>query len=168
MHVTTIDSPLGRIRIFASDDGVTGVFLPGQEAAWPTGALEAACQPGAPADPDHPVLAQAARQLREYFAGKRRDFDVSVQASGTDFQLTVWQALSGIRFGATRTYGQVAATIGRPKASRAVGAANSRNPVSIIVPCHRVVGSSGELTGYAGGLSAKQWLLRHESGLPIA
>ncbi len=108
------------------------------------------------------MLAVAAAQLDEYFAGDRLVFDVPLGAQGTGFQQLVWRALTQIPFAETRSYGALAASIGRPSASRAVGAANGKNPISILVPCHRVVGASGLLTGYAGGMLAKQWLLDHE------
>jgi len=108
------------------------------------------------------VLAAAAAQLTEYFAGERQQFDLALAGVGTNFQQLVWRALTTIPYGETWTYGELARAIGRPSASRAVGAANSKNPLGIIVPCHRVIGASGELTGYAGGVAAKQWLLEHE------
>lgn len=120
--------------------------------------------------PDDPVnaaegrwLADAEAQLAEYFAGRRRTFDLPVSAAGTDFQTRVWRALRDIPYGQTRGYGDVAAAIGRPGAARAVGMANHRNPVLILIPCHRVVGASGALTGYAAGLERKQYLLELES-----
>lgn len=111
------------------------------------------------------VGGEAARQVAEYFEGSRREFDVPVALSGTKFQRLVWNELLSIPFGHTVSYGDVARAVGKPTAVRAVGAANGQNPVSIIVPCHRVVGSDGRLTGYGGGLWRKQWLLRHEGGL---
>jgi methylated-DNA-[protein]-cysteine S-methyltransferase len=120
--------------------------------------------PAATASPDNAshVLENAAVQLAEYFAGKRLTFDLPLAAVGTEFQQVVWRALTTIPFGETWTYGALATAIDRPTATRAVGAANGKNPLSIIVPCHRVIGSSGELTGYAGGMAAKKWLLEHE------
>ena len=109
--------------------------------------------------PDHPVLVETERQLGEYFAGERRTFDVPLSFAGTDFQKRVWAALLAIPFGETRSYGEIADQLGAPGASRAVGAANGRNPISIIAPCHRVLGSNGKLTGFAGGLEAKAFLL---------
>lgn len=109
------------------------------------------------------VLEEAERQLREYFSGDRKSFDLPLDFQGTDFQVKVWHALLTIPFGETRSYGEIARQIGQPGASRAVGAANGRNPISIIAPCHRVVGSNGKLTGFAGGLRAKQYLLDHEA-----
>jgi methylated-DNA-[protein]-cysteine S-methyltransferase len=108
---------------------------------------------------------EAVRQIAEYFDGVRREFDVPVNLTGTKFQRRVWEELLNIPFGQTVTYGDVAKAIGKPTAVRAVGAANGQNPVSIIVPCHRVIGSEGRLTGYGGGLWRKQWLLKHEGGL---
>ena len=111
---------------------------------------------------DNPALLEAERQLKEYFAGNRNKFELELDFTGTDFQKQVWQALLTIPFGETRSYSQIAQQIGNPKAVRAVGAANGRNPISIIAPCHRVIGASGELTGFAGGLQAKQYLLALE------
>lgn len=111
---------------------------------------------------DNPALLETERQLKEYFAGTRNSFKLELDFTGTDFQKLVWQALLTIPFGETRSYSQIARQIGNPKAVRAVGAANGRNPISIIAPCHRVIGASGELTGFAGGLQAKQYLLALE------
>lgn len=108
---------------------------------------------------DHPTLLEVERQLKEYFAGKRDRFDLPLNFHGTEFQKKVWNALLDIPYGETRTYGEIATAIGNPTAVRAVGAANGRNPISIVAPCHRVIGSSGELTGFAGGLAAKETLL---------
>jgi methylated-DNA-[protein]-cysteine S-methyltransferase len=112
----------------------------------------------------HPVLKQAERQLREYFAGKRRNFSVALDMRGTPFQRHVWEALLDIPFGETRSYRDIAKRLGNRQASRAVGAAIGRNPLSIIVPCHRAIGSNGTLTGFAGGLKAKARLLELERG----
>jgi methylated-DNA-[protein]-cysteine S-methyltransferase len=149
MNMITMKSPLGVLRLYAHADELVGVYLPDQ---------------GAPPAPQHasPALDATAAQLDEYFAGARRDFDLPIAPRGTGFQQIVWRALVAIPFGETRSYGALAHTIGRPSASRAVGAANGKNPISIIVPCHRVIAASGELTGYAGGLAAKRWLLAHE------
>ncbi|HEY4245077.1 MAG TPA: methylated-DNA--[protein]-cysteine S-methyltransferase [Kofleriaceae bacterium] len=110
------------------------------------------------------LLARAATQMAEYFAGKRTEFDLPMSPRGTDFQRRVWAQLAKIPFGVTWSYGEVAARIGRPAASRAVGAANGQNPLAILLPCHRVIGSNGSLTGYGGGLPLKKWLLAHERG----
>jgi methylated-DNA-[protein]-cysteine S-methyltransferase len=111
---------------------------------------------------DSPVLLETKRQLKEYFAGTRNRFELELHFAGTDFQKKVWQALLTIPHGETRSYSQIALQIGSPKAVRAVGAANGRNPISIVTPCHRVIGASGGLTGFAGGLEAKQYLLELE------
>ncbi|HVI00310.1 MAG TPA: methylated-DNA--[protein]-cysteine S-methyltransferase, partial [Enhygromyxa sp.] len=116
-------------------------------------------------DSRHSILRKAAVQLEQWFAGERQAFDLPLAAAGTGFQRTVWSALQAIPFGQTRSYGQLAIDLGRPQASRAVGAANGRNPIPIVVPCHRVIGQDGSLTGYAGGLAAKRWLLAHEGVL---
>ena len=147
-----IDSPLGPLRLFAADGALCGLFLPNHSPKLIAGD-----------GPPDPVLQLAAEQLREYFAGDRRDFSVPLRAAGTEFQHTVWRALRAIPHGETRSYGALAQSIARPGASRAVGHANSKNPISIVVPCHRVIGSGGALTGYAGGAAAKQWLLAHEA-----
>jgi methylated-DNA-[protein]-cysteine S-methyltransferase len=109
------------------------------------------------------VLAEAARQLAEYFAGDRRTFDLPLAPRGTEFQLRVWRALRDIPFGETTSYGDLALRLGDPRATRAVGAANGRNPISIIVPCHRVIGADRSLTGFGGGIGRKRWLLEHEA-----
>ena len=111
-----------------------------------------------------PLLEKAARELEEYFAGQRREFDLPLSPAGTEFQRSVWKALLTIPYGQTASYGQIAARVGNPKASRAVGMANNRNPISIFIPCHRVVGADGSLTGYGGGLPIKEYLLKLESG----
>jgi methylated-DNA-[protein]-cysteine S-methyltransferase len=146
----TLASPLGELRLYAHADELCGVYLPDQAA------------PSAPHRAS-PVLGAAAAQLVEYFVGRRRTFDLPLAPRGTGFQEIVWRALTLIPYGETRSYGELARAIGRPAASRAVGAANGKNPISIIVPCHRVIASSGQLTGYAGGLAAKRWLLEHEA-----
>jgi methylated-DNA-[protein]-cysteine S-methyltransferase len=117
------------------------------------------------ADERNPILVATEQQLGEYFAGRRTAFDLTVDFSGTEFQRKVWHALLTIPFGETRTYAQIARQIGNPAAVRAVGAANGKNPISIVAPCHRVIGSNGKLTGFAGGLDAKAYLLRLEGAL---
>ena len=111
------------------------------------------------------LIQSCKKQLEEYFAGKRKEFDLPLNPKGTAFQQKVWQALTEIPYGETRAYGEIAAGIGNPKAARAVGMANNKNPIGILIPCHRVVGSGSRLTGYAGGLQKKEWLLRHEGWL---
>jgi len=113
---------------------------------------------------DPPRLAREVAQLDEYFAGRRQTFELDLAPDGTPFQREVWAALLAIPYGATRSYGELARSIGRPHAARAVGAANGRNPLAIIVPCHRVIGTNGTLTGYGGGMARKRWLLAHEGG----
>jgi methylated-DNA-[protein]-cysteine S-methyltransferase len=150
MTIHDIDSPLGRLRLVARGDELACVHLPNDPA---------------PLDGDRritPILAATAAQLAEYFAGARTEFDLPLAPQGTAFQRIVWDQLLAIPYGVTRSYGEVARAIGRPAASRAVGAANGRNPIAIIVPCHRVIGADGTLTGYGGGMSAKRWLLDHE------
>ena len=151
----TIWSPVGELTLVADDRGLAAILWeddrPGRVRL---GALAEKA--------DHPVLLETERQLGEYFAGERRSFDVPLSFAGTDFQKRVWAALLAIPFGETRSYGEIAQQLGAPGASRAVGAANGRNPISIIAPCHRVVGSNGKLTGFAGGLDAKAFLLALE------
>jgi methylated-DNA-[protein]-cysteine S-methyltransferase len=150
-----MNSPVGTLRLVASDKGLAGVWFERSrpERVRPRGDVESA---------RHPILVEAERQLREYFAGRRQTFNLKLDFVGTPFQRTVWKALLTIPFGQTRSYGQIAKQVGRPSASRAVGAANGRNPVSIVAPCHRVVGSTGALTGFGGGLDVKERLLRLE------
>lgn len=149
MNISTLDTPVGPVWVAADDDGAVTVVHFGE--------------PDVPAGPSAASEA-AATQLREYFAGERTDFDLTLAASGTPFQHRVWAALREIPFGVTWSYGELAAHIGQPTASRAVGLANGRNPIAIVVPCHRVIGASGTLTGYAGGVERKRWLLDHEQG----
>jgi methylated-DNA-[protein]-cysteine S-methyltransferase len=161
---TRYDSPLGSIIIAATDRGLAGLWFDGQRHL----PAELAGPGVWPARPDHPVLVEVTRQLGEYFAGSRTQFDVPLDlAYGTAFQQSVWQALLKIPQGGTASYGELSARIGKPAAVRAVGAAVGRNPVSIIVPCHRVMGAGGALTGYAGGLERKSALLRLE-GVDLA
>jgi methylated-DNA-[protein]-cysteine S-methyltransferase len=147
------DSPVGTLTLVASDDGLRAVI-------WPDGRLDRVGLAGEPLTPgDTPVLAATAGQLDEYFAGTRMEFDLPLDLQGTPFQLAAWQALATIPYGETRTYSEQADRIGRPTAVRAIGAANGRNPVSIVLPCHRVIGSNGSLVGFGGGLEVKEWLL---------
>jgi methylated-DNA-[protein]-cysteine S-methyltransferase len=152
---TTFDSPLGRIRLAANPQGLCGVWFEGHEDS-PDASHWAP-------DPNHALLQQATRQLGEYFAGQRRQFDLPLDLSaGTPFQQSVWRALLDIAFGQTCSYGTVSAAIGKPTAVRAVGGAIGRNPLSIVVPCHRVIGANGALTGYSGGMQRKVALLQLE------
>ena len=150
-----VDSPVGRLTLVATDQGLAGVLWDKDRPRRVRLNIEAE-------DNRHPVLVETERQLEEYFAGRRREFAVKLDLDGTVFQRKVWNALLTIPFGETRSYGQIARQIGNPDAVRAVGAANGRNPVSIVVPCHRVIGSTGKLTGFGGGLDAKSHLLALE------
>jgi methylated-DNA-[protein]-cysteine S-methyltransferase len=157
-HVYSImPSPVGRLKLVASDKGLAAILWQNDDPKRVR--LEIAGK-----DDAHPVLVETRRQLGEYFAGKRTAFNVKLDFSGTDFQKKVWRALLAIPFGQTRSYGQIAKAVGKPAAMRAVGAANGRNPISIIAPCHRVIGANGKLTGFAGGLKAKAQLLTLEGG----
>lgn len=158
IYTAHLDTPLGGITMAATDQGLAGVWFD-QQRHWPdtTGWI--------PMD-DHPALVEAAAQLRDYFAGRRDTFDMTLDLShGTAFQQSVWQQLLAIPPGATTSYGALSANVGNPAAVRAVGAAVGRNPISVIVPCHRVVGADGSLTGYAGGLERKTALLELEKAL---
>ena len=159
---TTFQSPLGKMIIAATDKGLAGLWFDGQRHLPPELAGPAVW----PSDPEHPVLKQVIVQLNEYFSGERSNFDVLLDlACGSAFQQSVWQALLAIPQGDTASYSEVSQRIGKPAAVRAVGAAVGRNPVSIIVPCHRVMGANGALTGYAGGLHRKSALLKLEGAL---
>lgn len=149
---TLMPSPVGTLTLIASDQGLAAILW---ENDLPT---RVRLEPRIPI-PDHPILIQTKQQLKEYFAGQRSSFSLPLHFTGTDFQKKVWHALLTIPFGETRSYSQIAQQIGAPKAMRAVGAANGKNPISIIAPCHRVIGSTGKLTGFAGGLKAKAYLL---------
>ena len=149
-------SPIGKLKLVASNKGLVAIL-------WENDNPRRVRLQELVEDDHHPVLVKTERQLNEYFAGKRRDFSLDLDMRGTKFQNDVWQALLAIPFGETRTYGQLAKLLGNENATRAVGAANGRNPISIIVPCHRVIGASGKLTGFAGGLDAKAYLLDLEA-----
>jgi methylated-DNA-[protein]-cysteine S-methyltransferase len=154
---TTHPSPVGELTLVASDAGLVAVL-------WPDDRPGRVPLPDDVADGPHPVLEAAATQLAEFFAGTRTDFALPLAPAGTPFQRKVWDLLATVPHGTTTTYGELAAEVGGPSKARAVGAAVGRNPLSIVVPCHRVVGASGALTGFAGGLPAKRWLLAHEAG----
>lgn len=160
MTHSVMDSPIGPLTLVESDGALVAVLMDGHrsppvpESAW--------------GDPVDDALPEATRQLAEYFAGERTSFDLPLAPAGTDFQKEVWAALAAIPYGETRSYGQLAIAVGRPGASRAVGLANGRNPLSIVVPCHRVVGSDGKLTGYSGGPERKQFLLDLERSHPAS
>lgn len=156
---TTMTSPIGELTLLANDDGLVAIDWSddaGHHTARPDGDVS-------DVEPDrHPVLRRAVDQLAEYFDGDRTTFDLPLAAVGTPFQHEAWDALVKIPFGETVSYGEQAALLGDRNKARAVGAANGKNPIPIIVPCHRVVGSNGHLTGFAGGLDTKAWLLDHE------
>lgn len=155
IYYTEHDSPLGTLLLATTEQGLSGVYFEEHKhfegkAEWQH-------------DPNHRYLRKAAQQLDEYFEGTRKTFDLPLDIRGTEFQRKVWHALSNIQFGAITTYTEHASRLGNTKAVRAIGTAIGKNPISIIVPCHRVIGASGALTGYAGGLERKQFLLTHEA-----
>jgi methylated-DNA-[protein]-cysteine S-methyltransferase len=152
-----VDSPIGRLLLTSDGKALTGLFTNPSRKAHSTDGWEE--------DAGIEPLAETARQLNEYFAGTRREFDLPLRLQGTEFQKRVWQELTEIPYGTTWSYGQLAKRLGNPNASRAVGLANGQNPISILVPCHRVIGADGSLTGYGGGLERKHWLLTHEGVL---
>jgi methylated-DNA-[protein]-cysteine S-methyltransferase len=153
---TTVDSPIGELMLVGGDDGLAGVYMtphrhgPELDPAWRR---------------DPAPFAEAARQLEEYFAGDRTEFDLALDPRGTEFQQRVWALLREIPYGETTTYGALAERLGNPRTVRAVGLANGRNPISIVVPCHRVIGSDGSLVGFGGGLERKRTLLAHEASV---
>ncbi len=152
-----MQSPVGELKLVGSTDGLAAIL-------WERDNPHRTHLNVVGEDKKLPVLLEAERQLAEYFKGKRSIFKLKLDFSGTSFQKKVWQALLTIPFGETRSYGQIAKQVGSPKAVRAVGGANSRNPISIIAPCHRVIGASGKLTGFAGGMKTKAYLLEFEGG----
>lgn len=151
MKRITFDSPIGKMGIIEENEKIVRIELVSEDEKTEENST--------------PLLEKARRQLFEYFEGKRREFDFPHEFSGTDFQKAVWRELENIPFGETRTYGEIAAAIGKPKASRAVGGACNRNHILIAVPCHRVIGAGGKLIGFAWGTDMKKWLLGHEAGL---
>jgi methylated-DNA-[protein]-cysteine S-methyltransferase len=152
-------SPIGDLKLVASETGLVAIL-------WANDRPRRVPLTGLVEDDHQKILVETERQLNEYFAGKRNEFSIPLDMRGTPFQQDVWRALRAIPFGNTLTYGEIAKQLGRPTASRAVGAANGRNPVAIVVPCHRVIGSTGKLTGFAGGLDAKAHLLNLETTNP--
>ncbi|MHB1304732.1 MAG: methylated-DNA--[protein]-cysteine S-methyltransferase [Acidiphilium sp.] len=151
----TIGSPVGTLKLVAGEKGLAAIL-------WEKDDPKRVRLGELFEEPAHPILVQAEQELAEYFSGKRKIFDIKLDMVGTEFQKKVWKALLTIPFGETRSYADIARQIGSPNAYRAVGAANGRNPISIVTPCHRVVGSDGSLTGFAGGLDAKRYLLTLE------
>jgi O-6-methylguanine DNA methyltransferase len=163
---SSVPTPIGRIRIAASETGIVRIELPGADPetrmnAWlAVHFAHATCRRGV-----SPVLRRAAQQIEGYFTSGLRTFSLPLELAGTPFQIAVWKQVYDIPFGATRSYGAIARSMGNPKAMRAVGAAQGANPIPIVIPCHRVVGSTGALVGYGGGLPTKRWLLEHEREL---
>jgi methylated-DNA-[protein]-cysteine S-methyltransferase len=170
LAVTTMPSPVGELTLAASVAGLRFVLWEADKRDDLTRAVPDAAPPDE--SPAGRVLAATMQQLEEYFAGTRTEFDIPLDPQGTPFQQSAWTALRTIEFGTTVSYGEQARRLGDARKARAVGAANGRNPISIVVPCHRVVGSDGSLTGFAAGLDAKAWLLDHErrvlAGAPVA
>jgi len=155
MRYTVVASPLGDLVVWGDGDTLSGLsFADSQKAAVVDPSWDRA----------DTSFAEVAAQLRAYFAGERTEFTLKLDPHGTAFQRRVWDALEKIPFGTTTTYGQIAAELGDPRSTRAVGLANGRNPIAIIIPCHRLIGADGNLTGYGGGMDRKRWLLAHESG----
>lgn len=160
IRYSQVDSPVGQLILKSEGDVLTGIYMSGAYIDTPI---------HIPADlhrwvldPAAAPLRETARQLEEYFKGERREFDLPLRLDGTEFQRRAWRNLLEIPYGKTRSYGEQAERIGNPKASRAVGLANGRNPIPIVVPCHRVIGANGSLTGFGGGIARKRWLLAHE------
>jgi methylated-DNA-[protein]-cysteine S-methyltransferase len=154
----TVRTPVGALKLVASDRGLAAIL-------WENDNPKRLRMGALVEDTDHPALKLAESQLTEYFAGKRKSFEIALDPAGTDFQKRVWRALLEIPYGETRSYAQIANAVGNPKAVRAVGAANGKNPISIVAPCHRVIGTDGTLTGFAGGLETKRFLLSHEASV---
>lgn len=155
VYYTTMNSPIGQLLLIGDGEVVTNLSMEGHDDTAPQIGEDWRQNPG--------VFKDAQRQLSEYFAGGRTRFSVPLAPAGSDFRLRVWEALRAIPYGETATYGRIAASVGNPAASRAVGAANHFNPISIMIPCHRVIGSNGSLTGFGGGLGRKSFLLGLES-----
>lgn len=155
INYQTMACPFGAVHLYATETHLSALLFKPWQAVETEQLVET----------NNSVLKLTKQQLGEYFVGQRQSFDLPIKSDGTDFQKKVWQSLMTIPFGETWNYGQLAQSIGNKNASRAVGAANGKNPISIIVPCHRVIGANGTLTGYAGGLKAKEWLLKHEGVL---
>lgn len=159
-----IEADAGRFGVGVSERGLLAILLPNaaDQRDQVLGRLAGQFQLGEQSD----RLREACQQLREYFAGERREFDLELDLRGTSFQVDAWNAVAAVPYGETTSYGEIARRIGRPDAVRAVGAANGANPIPIVVPCHRIIGSNGKLTGYGGGLDLKRWLLKLE-GIPV-
>lgn len=147
-----IDTPIGMICVESNEEAITGLFFEKNKTQYKQ------------EKPETDLLKRAGEQLKEYFSGKRKTFDLPLSPSGTEFQKKVWKALCTIPYGETRSYGEIAAQIGNPKACRAVGGANNKNPIMIFIPCHRVIGADGSLVGFGGGIDAKKFMLNLEKG----
>ena len=169
LHTTNIDSPIGPLFLAASSQGLVALEfdarLPGQQSIRPNPRDLREEKKGFQFEPSSRVMQPYLSELEEYFAGKRREFTFPIDLRGTDFQLACWRALLAIPYGETRTYADIARAVGKPNAFRAVGMANNRNPIAIVVPCHRVIASDGSLCGYGGGLDLKRKLLELEGAL---
>ena len=169
LHTTNIDSPIGPLFLAASSQGLVALEfdarLPGQQSIRPNPRDLREEKKGFQFEPSSRVMQPYLSELEEYFAGKRREFTFPIDLRGTDFQLACWRALLAIPYGETRTYADIARAVGKPNAFRAVGMANNRNPIAIVVPCHRVIASDGTLCGYGGGLDVKRKLLELEGAL---
>ena len=154
-YYSTLPTPIGDLLLTSDGAALTGVYFEGHtpDPAW---------------QEDYDILREAREQLADYFAGTRTEFSLPLAPSGTPFQMRVWEGLNAIPFGSTISYGEQARRMDRPSASRAVGAANGRNPIPVVVPCHRVIGAGGSLTGFGGGLERKRWLLDHEAAVLAA
>jgi methylated-DNA-[protein]-cysteine S-methyltransferase len=157
LYSTTHSTPVGELTLIASDRGLRTILWPEKRGHRNPAA------PQAKHDPNHPILRRTITELDEYFAGTRTSFDIPLDLVGTPFQLSAWRALADIPYGETTSYGRQAAALGMPTAARALGAANGANPVCIVLPCHRVIGANGSLTGFGGGLERKQFLLDLEA-----
>jgi methylated-DNA-[protein]-cysteine S-methyltransferase len=158
MYTHAYSSPIGTLTLAADEGGLRHILFPQKDKA------RSACDIQALWQETNHGFEQTVKQLDEYFAGSRKNFTIALSPEGTEFQQLVWQALQQISYGDTVSYGCIASQLGKPTASRAVGAANGANPIPIIIPCHRVLSANGKLTGFAGGLATKQWLLAHERG----
>jgi len=161
VDVSRIATPIGELTLTASDTALTGVYFPSSRHGPPPVLSHSQSEAG----PAGAILARARQQLAEYFARARMTFDLPLAAEGTEFEQRVWDALRTIPYGATTSYGEIARRLGDAHNARAVGTANGKNPIPIIVPCHRVIGSNGDLTGFGGGIERKRWLLSHEGAL---
>lgn len=155
MYYSQYDSPIGQLLLVGDGENIHKIVFPGDQRS---------TEPDKAWEPDSAVFNSLAEQLDAYFAGSLQEFNVSLSPDGTEFQRSVWDALLKVDYGNTCSYRDIAGVIGKPSASRAVGAANGANPIPIVIPCHRVIGANGTLTGFAGGLLTKHWLLSHEAG----